>query len=208
VARLDCRLARLQEIPISLQFLSVDLRPGFYEPTLRRGKAAAQALNGVQGKDGGVVLVIRVKMPATMGLALLSEHPNDDPEEPRQIGHAARYIGGQDFIRSGSVGPTALPLSRERRSPKLRIARACLRRSSQRLVRRHARLYIGCMNVAFELPPAQAEKLRLAADQLGISPSELARAAVTDLLAERDDAFQQAAERVLRKNTELYRRLA
>ena len=64
------------------------------------------------------------------------------------------------------------------------------------------------MNVAFELPPAQAEKLKLAADQLGISPSELARAAVTDLLADRDDAFQQAAERVLRKNAELYRRLA
>jgi len=64
------------------------------------------------------------------------------------------------------------------------------------------------MNVSFELPAAQAEKLRQAAEQLGISPSELAQAAVTDLLAERDDAFRQAAERVLRKNTELYRRLA
>lgn len=78
----------------------------------------------------------------------------------------------------------------------------------QRLVRRRAWLYIESMNVAFELPPAQAEKLRQAAEQLGISPSELARAAVTDLLAERDDSFRQAAERVLRKNAELYRRLA
>jgi len=64
------------------------------------------------------------------------------------------------------------------------------------------------MNVAFELPAAQAERLRQLADQLGISPSELARAAVTDLLAERDDDFRRAAEQVLRKNTELYRRLA
>ena len=64
------------------------------------------------------------------------------------------------------------------------------------------------MNVAFELPPAQAEKLRQAAEQLGISPSELARAAVTDLLDERDETFRQAAERVLRKNDDLYRRLA
>ena len=64
------------------------------------------------------------------------------------------------------------------------------------------------MNVAFDLPPAQAEKLRKAAEQLGISPSELARAAVTDLLGQRDDDFQNAAERVLRKNSELYRRLA
>jgi hypothetical protein len=64
------------------------------------------------------------------------------------------------------------------------------------------------MNVAFELPPAQAEKLRQVAEQLGISPSELARAAVSDLLAEPDDDFRKAAERVLRKNSELYRRLA
>jgi hypothetical protein len=81
-------------------------------------------------------------------------------------------------------------------------------RRLQRLVRRRARLYIEGMNVAFELPPAQAEKLRQAAEQLGISPSELARAAVADLLAERDDDFQKAAERVLRKNADLYRRLA
>jgi predicted transcriptional regulator len=64
------------------------------------------------------------------------------------------------------------------------------------------------MNVAFELPPAQAEKLRQVAERLGISPAELARAAVTDLLAEQDETFQQAAERVLQKNAELYRRLA
>jgi predicted transcriptional regulator len=64
------------------------------------------------------------------------------------------------------------------------------------------------MHVTFELPPAQSEKLRDIADRLGISPSELARAAVTDLLAERDDDFQEAADRVLRKNAELYRRLA
>jgi hypothetical protein len=64
------------------------------------------------------------------------------------------------------------------------------------------------MNVTFELTPAQAEKLRHAADRLGVQPSELARAAVTDLLAEPDDAFREAADRVLRKNAELYRRLA
>ncbi|MEO7274426.1 MAG: DNA-binding protein [Vicinamibacterales bacterium] len=64
------------------------------------------------------------------------------------------------------------------------------------------------MNVAFELPPAQAEKLQEVADRLGLSLSDLARAAVTSLLAERDDDFRTAADRVLRKNAELYRRLA
>ena len=69
-------------------------------------------------------------------------------------------------------------------------------------------LYSEAMNVAFELPAAQAEKLRREAERLGISPSDLARAALTDLLADRDEDFRAAAERVLRKNAELYRRLA
>jgi predicted transcriptional regulator len=64
------------------------------------------------------------------------------------------------------------------------------------------------MNVAFELPPAQAEKLRQIAERLGVSPSELARAAVADLLTGQDEDFRHAAERVLHKNAELYRRLA
>lgn len=64
------------------------------------------------------------------------------------------------------------------------------------------------MKVAFELPAAQAEKLRQEAERLGVSPEELARAAVADLLAARDEDFKIAAERVLRKNEELYRRLA
>jgi len=63
------------------------------------------------------------------------------------------------------------------------------------------------MNVTFELPPAQAEKLQQAADRLGVSPSDLARAAVSDLIARRSDEFEQAAERILQKNAELYRRL-
>jgi len=64
------------------------------------------------------------------------------------------------------------------------------------------------MNVAFELPTAQAEKLRQEAERLGISPADLARAALTDLLADRDEDFRTATERVLRKNADLYRRLA
>jgi Arc/MetJ-type ribon-helix-helix transcriptional regulator len=64
------------------------------------------------------------------------------------------------------------------------------------------------MNISFDLPPTQREKLREAADRLGISASELARAAISDLLNTHDDDFLRAAERVLAKNTELYRRLA
>ncbi len=64
------------------------------------------------------------------------------------------------------------------------------------------------MTIAFDLPPAQAEKLRLEAERLGIAPSELARAVVSDVLLEPATDFQHAAERVLSNNAELYRRLA
>ncbi len=64
------------------------------------------------------------------------------------------------------------------------------------------------MELAIELPAAQAARLREEAARLGVPPAELARAAVADLLAARDDDFRAAAERVIKKNDKLYRRLA
>ncbi len=71
-----------------------------------------------------------------------------------------------------------------------------------------ARGYTEAMKLAIELSPAEAERLHREAERLGIAPEDLARAALADLLAVPDDAFKTAAERVLRKNEELYRRLA
>ncbi len=64
------------------------------------------------------------------------------------------------------------------------------------------------MKLDIDLTPAQAERLRQEAERLKITPEELARAAVTDLLTERDQDFTVVAERVLEKYRELYRRLA
>ena len=55
---------------------------------------------------------------------------------------------------------------------------------------------------------AETTKLRQEATRLGVEPEDLARAAVTDLLSNEDQDFRDAAEQVLRKNEELYRRLA
>jgi hypothetical protein len=63
------------------------------------------------------------------------------------------------------------------------------------------------MKLDIDLTPAQAERLRQEAERLNITPEELARAAVTDLLSERDQDFEVAAQRVLEKYHELYRRL-
>ena len=64
------------------------------------------------------------------------------------------------------------------------------------------------MKLAFELPPAQAERLQREAARLGVTPDDLAKAALADLLAVQDPDFEAAARRVLDKNQELYRRLA
>jgi hypothetical protein len=63
------------------------------------------------------------------------------------------------------------------------------------------------MKLAFELAPAQSERLRAEAERLGLSPEDLARAALTDLLATPDADFREAVTRVLTKNEELYKRL-
>ena len=64
------------------------------------------------------------------------------------------------------------------------------------------------MKLDIELSPSQAERLRQEAGRLKVTPEDLARAALSDLLSERDENFKIAAERVLRKYDELYRRLA
>ena len=64
------------------------------------------------------------------------------------------------------------------------------------------------MKLDIELSPTQAERLREEAERLRVTPEELARAALSDLLSEPDETFNTAVERVLRKNDELYRRLA
>jgi hypothetical protein len=63
------------------------------------------------------------------------------------------------------------------------------------------------MTIPLELPQAQEEKLRDEARRLGVPPEDLAKAAVVDLLNREADDFESAAQRVIRKNAELYRRL-
>jgi len=64
------------------------------------------------------------------------------------------------------------------------------------------------MKLSVDLTPAQAERLRLEAERLGLTPEDLARAAIVEFLDRPGDEFAAAAERVLKKNEELYRRLA
>jgi hypothetical protein len=81
-------------------------------------------------------------------------------------------------------------------------------RSSLSVGRDSRTRYSTSMKLSIDLSPAQAERLRLEAERLGLTPEDLARAAIADLLASAGEDFKAAAERVLKKNEELYRRLS
>jgi hypothetical protein len=64
------------------------------------------------------------------------------------------------------------------------------------------------MAIAIELSDHQAKALAEAAARLQVSEAELATAAVRELVAQPAADFDAAAQRVLRRNQELYQRLA
>ncbi len=64
------------------------------------------------------------------------------------------------------------------------------------------------MTITIAISEAQLEELRDRAQRAGLSPEELARATLEEWLRQPQDDFASAADYVLRKNEELYRRLA
>jgi len=62
--------------------------------------------------------------------------------------------------------------------------------------------------ITIPLPDDKAARLRTLAEQAGLSPEELLRRHVEQLLDRPDEAFAEATRYVLEKNAELYRRLA
>jgi hypothetical protein len=64
------------------------------------------------------------------------------------------------------------------------------------------------MTLTVELDAQQMQLLEETARRLNVKVSELARAAIQDLLTRQDEEFERILDRVLAKNAELYRRLA
>jgi predicted transcriptional regulator len=62
--------------------------------------------------------------------------------------------------------------------------------------------------ITIALPDDRFGRLKELALRLGVTPEDLARAGIEDLLARPDDTFRQALDDLLRKNTDLYQRLA
>ena len=64
------------------------------------------------------------------------------------------------------------------------------------------------MTLNLQLDEQQAQRLQEVARRLNVSVNDLAKAAINDLLAKPDSDFECAATHVLKKNAELYKRLA
>jgi hypothetical protein len=62
--------------------------------------------------------------------------------------------------------------------------------------------------ISISLSDQQAAKLQVWADQAGVPPEELLRCRVEQFLEPSERSFQDAAQYILKKNEELYRRLA
>jgi predicted transcriptional regulator len=62
--------------------------------------------------------------------------------------------------------------------------------------------------ITIALPEERLQRLKEIASRLGVAPEELVQASLEDLLTRFDQKFEQAADYVLKKNAELYRRLA
>jgi antitoxin FitA len=62
--------------------------------------------------------------------------------------------------------------------------------------------------ITIPLSDERAAQLRRCAEQAGLPAEEFLRLRVEQLLAEPDQRFRQAANYVLQKNAELYRRLS
>jgi antitoxin FitA len=63
-------------------------------------------------------------------------------------------------------------------------------------------------SIAVNISDEQLEKLQQLARERQISPEDLLRDTIEEWLARPKDEFTEAANYILKKNTELYRRLA
>lgn len=62
--------------------------------------------------------------------------------------------------------------------------------------------------ITIELPNERLKKLQEMAQKYRVTTEELVRASVEDMLTQPEEQFRKAAQYVLEKNAELYRRLA
>lgn len=64
------------------------------------------------------------------------------------------------------------------------------------------------MSISLQLDDEQSQRLLEFARELNVDPTELAKAAINDLVSRQSDDFELASQYILAKNRELYKRLS
>ena len=64
------------------------------------------------------------------------------------------------------------------------------------------------VTITIELPNERLQKLQEMSQRFGISMEDLVRVSVEEMLTQPEEQFRKAAKYTLKKNTELYKRLA
>ena len=62
--------------------------------------------------------------------------------------------------------------------------------------------------ITLHFPDEHLEKLQELGSRYNVAPEELLKVIIEDLVAHPDAAFEQAAQRVLEKNADLFQRMA
>lgn len=63
-------------------------------------------------------------------------------------------------------------------------------------------------SITISLPDDRLEALQKLSERLDVSPEELVRGTIEELLARPEEGFEQAVDYILKKNADLYKRLA
>lgn len=81
--------AGLEEFPIPPELLLMKLGPCLDEPPLLLREGSRNDLNWVDPEHGYPVLEVRMEVRDLVRSASLCEHPDDDPEEARDLWHTS-----------------------------------------------------------------------------------------------------------------------
>ena len=77
----------MEEIPVRQQLVLMKFRPCLDQTTLSLRKVPRDQLHGINRKDGGFVLEVRVEMNNMVFSSRLGEHSDDDAKEAAEFGH-------------------------------------------------------------------------------------------------------------------------
>lgn len=77
----------METAPVLEKLVLVKLGPRFHESLLSSRQGACEGFDRIKSEDSHIVLIIRVEVRKVVRPSCFCEHPDNDPEEPRNLWH-------------------------------------------------------------------------------------------------------------------------